>query len=331
MAISSTAILSSGCSVDSDTPIIGTLFGLEDNEVLKVDKLICSKPEYMLQLMDTANSYKEGLGGKVKWNAKVAKAKTLDQYTRDEVKEAVSVKYTMASMAKSESVSLSNSEKSAIKQATSKYYSGLSDAEKKYTGAKEKDVEKLYKNYKLADKVFEKVTDDQDVTVSDEETRAAKIYYIRMSEKEHKLDYIKSKLKFAAMNVKNNYQPFSREAKQFSDDVEYEKIIYKNEATKDYENKVFDMESGELSKIIKDGTDYYIIYCVDNYLKKESAENKQKLIDENKREYFNKEYKKYLNDVNTDFNSSSVEDEKLPVSEDFKDCNLNEVYKDIVK
>ena len=197
LAMSSTMLFGCGCSIDSDAPIIGTLFGLEDNQVFKVDKLICNKPEYMLQVLDTANKYKAGFGGTVDWKQKVTKEKTLEQYTMDQVKEAMSVKYTMASMAKQKQVILSSAEEEAIKQAANAYYVGLTDAEKKFTGAKLKDVIKVYTNYKLADKVFDKVTEDQDVSVSDEETRAAKIYYIRMNSDKHKLDYIKSKLDFA--------------------------------------------------------------------------------------------------------------------------------------
>ena len=331
LALAMTSTMLIGCGCNSDTPIIGTFFGLEDNQVFKVDKLICTKPEYMIQVLDTANSYKAGLGGTADWNAKVTKTKTLNDYIMDKVKENVSVKYTMAAMAKEKQVSLSGGEEEAVKRAASQYYASLTDAEKEFTGAKEKDVAKLYKNYKLADKVFEKVTEEQDASVSDEETRAAKISYIRMSADKHSKEYIDKWLKYARMNVKNNYQPFSREAKQFSDDDTYEKIIYKNEAKKDFEKKVFDMDSGELSGIIQDGKDYYIIRCEDNYLKKESLDNKNKLIEQNKKSYFNKEYKKFVDDVSTDFNSSSVSDVKLPNTNEYVHYNLMDIYNEEIK
>ena len=145
------------------------------------------------------------------------------------------------------------------------------------------------------------------------------------------MDYINKWIKYARMNIKNNYQPFSREAKQFSDDPTYVKVIYKNEAEKDFEKNVFNMESGELSNVIQDGKDYYIIQCVDNYLKKESAQNKQRLIDKNKKEYFNKEYKDYLKEVDTDFNSSSIADIKLPTTNDYTHYNLLTIYEEEVK
>ena len=100
LAMASTLLVGCGCSVDSDTPIIGSLFGLEDDQVFKIEKNICTKPEYMLQLMDSANSYKAGLGGKVDWNAKVTKEKTLADQLLDTVKESASVRYAMAAMAK---------------------------------------------------------------------------------------------------------------------------------------------------------------------------------------------------------------------------------------
>ena len=331
LGMTSTMLFGCGCSIDSDTPIIGTLFGLEDNQVFKVDKLICNKPEYMLQVLNTANKYKAGFGGTVDWNAKVTKEQNLSQYIMDQVKEDVSVKYTMAAMAKSKQVTLSSGEEEAIKRAANEYYSSLTDAEKKFTGAKVKDVVKLYTNYKLADKVYDKVTEDQDVSVSDEETRAAKIYYIRMNADKHDINYINKWMKYARMNIKNQYQPFSREARQFSDDDTFERIIYKNNAKKDFEKNVFNMESGEISKIIQDGKDYYIIQCIDNYLKKESLENKQKLIDKNKKEYFNKEYKEFLDDVETDFNSASISGVELPTSNEYIHYNLISIYDKEVK
>lgn len=331
LSMSTSMLIGCGCACNSDTPIIGTFFGLEDDQVFKVNKLICNKPEYMLQVLNTANKYKAGFGGKVDWNSKVTKDQTLSEYILDKVKEDVSVKYTMSSMAKDEQVNLSGGEEEAIKSAAKQYYAGLTDAEKEFTGAKEKDVVSLYKNYKLADKVFDKVTEDQDVSVSDEETRAAKINYIRMSTDKHDKKYIDKWIKYARMNVKNDYQPFSREAKQFSDDNTYERIIYKNEAKKDFEKNVFNMKSGELSDIIQDGKDYYLIQCIDNYLKKESADNKQKLIDQNKKEYFNKEYKAYVDDADTDFNSSSIEDVKLPTSNDYIHYNLISIYDASIK
>ena len=152
-----------------------------------------------------------------------------------------------------------------------------------------------------------------------------------MNADKHDMNYINKWMKYARMNVKNGYQPFSREAKQFSDDDTYERIIYKNEAKKDYEKKVFEMNSGDLTNIIKDGKDYYIIQCIDNYLKKESAENKQRLIEKNKQEYFNKEYKEFLDEVDTDFNSSSIDNVELPTSAEYVHYNLITIYEDMVK
>ena len=107
--------------------------------------------------------------------------------------------------------------------------------------------------------------------------------------------------------------------------------IYKNEAKKDYEKKVFDMSSGQLSKVIKDGNDYYLIYCVDNYMKEESKKHKEKLIEEKKREYFNTKYKEFMDDASTDFNSSSIEDEKLPTTNEYSHYNLDSIYESEVK
>ena len=308
-----------GCSFNSKTPVIGKIVGLGSSEMFKIDKEVCSKQEYMLVLMDTAGTYKADFGGKVDWNAKVSDNQTLQSYVMQKVKEDITVQYTLASMAKERNISLSTDESSMIKTKAAEYYKSLTSQEKEYTGASQENVESLYKNYYLADKI------------SDEEARVMKIQYIRMNTDNTKEDKIKSTLKTVTDLVKGGYQTFAREAKQYSEDNVFEKTLKKNEATKTYEKSAFNLSNSEISSIIQDGKDYYLVYCVNSYLKTETEKNKEEIIKNAQQTYFNDKYSKYLKDIDVNFNDNQAKKIKLSTDENVKAVNLMTVYNTISK
>ena len=320
-----------GCSFNSKTPVIGKIVGLGSSEMFKIDKEVCSKQEYMLVLMDTAGTYKADFGGKVDWNAKVSDNQTLQSYVMQKVKEDITVKYTLASMAKERNISLSTDESSMIKTKAAEYYKSLTSQEKVYTGASQENVESLYKNYYLADKVYDALAAEADAKISDEEARVMKIQYIRMNTDNTKEDKIKSTLKTVTDLVKGGYQTFAREAKQYSEDNVFEKILKKNEATKTYEKSAFNLSNSEISSIIQDGKDYYLVYCVNSYLKSETEKNKEEIIKNAQQTYFNDKYSKYLKDIDVDFNDDQAKKIKLSTDENVKAVNLMTVYNTISK
>lgn len=320
-----------GCSFNSKTPVIGKIVGLGSSEMFKIDKEVCSKQEYMLVLMDTAGTYKADFGGKVDWNAKVSDNQTLQSYVMQKVKEDITVQYTLASMAKERNISLSTDESSMIKTKATEYYKSLTSQEKEYTGASQENVESLYKNYYLADKVYDALAAEADAKISDEEARVMKIQYIRMNTDNTKEDKIKSTLKTVTDLVKGGYQTFAREAKQYSEDNVFEKTLKKNEATKTYEKSAFNLSNSEISSIIQDGKDYYLVYCVNSYLKTETEKNKEEIIKNAQQTYFNDKYSKYLKDIDVDFNDDQAKKIKLSTDENVKAVNLMTVYNTISK
>ena len=158
-----------------------------------------------------------------------------------------------------------------------------------------------------------------------------KIQYIRMNTDNTKEDKIKSTLKTVTDLVKGGYQTFAREAKQYSEDNVFEKILKKNEATKTYEKSAFNLSNSEISSIIHDGKDYYLVYCVNSYLKTETEKNKEEIIKNAQQTYFNHKYSKYLKDIDVDFNDDQAKKIKLSTDENVKAVNLMTVYNTISK
>lgn len=49
-----------------------------------------------------------------------------------------------------------------------------------------------------------------------------------------------------------------------------------------WKKEAFNVNKNQTSEIINDGNDYYLIYCVDNYMKDETAKNKENIIKKQK-------------------------------------------------
>ena len=117
--VMATTVLS-GCGLKSDTPVVGDLFGLKSDEAFVVDKLICSVPEAKLIILNSANKYKNDFGGIVDWSQKLEKT-TLGDFVKDEVKNYISITYTMAALADKNNVTIDDAEKTSIAAAAKEY------------------------------------------------------------------------------------------------------------------------------------------------------------------------------------------------------------------
>ena len=320
------ATMLTGCKISSDIPILGKIFGLHSNEIFEVDSLICSDDEYKLVFMNYVNKYKKDFGGKIDWDAKVDQETTFTDFIKEKVKEDITVKYTLSAMAETERVKLDKDDMELINDAVDEYYQSLDDVEKEYINSDIDVVARVYSNYYLADKVYKTVTESVGENVSEEQARVVKIQYIKMSVGDKSASEIQSKLKRVAKAVKSNKISFSQEAKQYSEDDSIERIIKKNEAKTKMETESFNLKKDKMSEIIQDGNDYYLIYCVENYMKEETSANKEEIIENKKQATFKKEYDAFLKEVDYDFNTSEWDDIMPEDVEGTKSSNFLEIY-----
>lgn len=320
------ATLFTGCKVSSDTPILGKILGLHSDEIFEVNHLVCSDDEYKLVFMNYVNKYKKDFGGKIDWEAQIDKETTLKDFIMEKVKDDMAVKYTISAMAETEQVKLNKDDMSAINSMVEEYYGSLSEEEKQYINSDMDVVIGVYTNYYMAEKVYNKATENIGDDISEEDARVAKIQYIRMSADNTSQAQITSKLTAIAKDVNAQKRNFAREAKQLSEDDSVERIIKKNEAKTKLELEAFNVKKEKTSKIIQDGKDYYLIYCVDNYMKDETTANKTEMIEQAKKAAFKKKYDTFLKDNDYDFNTSEWEDIVPEDVENTKTSSLLEVY-----
>ena len=300
-----------GCGLKTDTPLIGNIVGLKSDELFQTKKIICTKAEYMVEFIKVQEQLKKQMGEGLDWTATVDGQKTLETVAKEQARDSISVTYTLAALADDFEVSLTEREKDEAKESGKAEYEETDSKILQYTGATQETYEKYYLNQKLSEKVRAKITANVGNDISDEQARAIKIQYIHMSASETNAKKIKETLKEAKSIVKAGYQEFSREAKQYTIEDSIEKIIYKNAAKEKYELKAYELSNGEMSDIIQDGSEYYLLYCVDGYMKNETEANKQKLIAEKKERVLKEQYDTYRVDMDQDFNTKVWNDIKV--------------------
>lgn len=308
LTLTMTAGIFTGCGIKTDTPILGHIFGLSSDEIFKVDSLTCSDSEYKLLFMNYVNQYKKEFGGKIDWNANVDKDTTFKDYIMEKTKNDISIKYTMAAMAESEGIKLDKDDMEIVNDAAQEYYNSMSVEDKDYTGADLDTITGFYSTYYLADKVFNRVTENVEEQVSEEDARVVKIQYAKMTLGQHTEKEIRKQLNKLIKGVKKLTINFAQEAKQITEDDSVEKVLKKNEAKTVFEQEAFNVAKGHSSDIIQDGNDFYVIYCVDNYLKDETAANKNKIIEDKKNSLFKEKYDVFVKDTSIDINTSEWED-----------------------
>lgn len=323
--IGAIAIGTVGCNIDSDTPVIGKLVGLKDNEVIKIGSNICTTEEVKLVLMDTQNQYKKDFGSEISWTKQMGST-SMEEYILNKVKTDMSVVYAMSALALDEEITLTDEENNLISQAAKEYYQGLSEAEKSYTSATTDTIESLYRNYYLADKVYAEKTSGISESISDEEARVMKIQYIYINTTEVDVDKAKETLAKVKKQVENGYQDFLVQANKHGDNEVVEINLKKNEAKADFQMKAFELTDGSIGEVIVEKDGVYLVKCIKSYLENATLQNKKQIIMDSKIKAFEDDYNSYVKDNSNDFNKDAWSKLEFINDGNVTTSNLFEIY-----
>lgn len=232
------------------------------------------RSEAMLVVMDYKGQYEKyntELGGDDFWNETDSDGRTYgDKVKNDFIWEELTALTALNGMAAQDGVSLTTEEEKKAEEAGKAYFSTLSEEEKDYTGADEKTAVSLMKKYKLAQKEIDFCVEGDEMEVSDEETRVMEIQVIYLTDE--------SWANQAYERVQNG-EDFATVASQMSSDPQVTYTVSRGELNPSVENAVFQLESGEISPIIKAEQDFYIIKCLNDFDVSLSEENRTRILE----------------------------------------------------
>lgn len=266
-------LVSAGCSSNN-----GTVDTTGDGHIF-------SDAETMLVIASERNRYRDVYTDEI-WNVEIEEAgSSFDEYLIGQIKKFMTELTLMSRLAEEKGVRLSGQEKEKIRQLSEEYYESMSKADRRYTGAKEKDVYQFYEQYHLANKLVEELTKGVDVEISDSDAKVIDVQEIVVSDAESAQNLL--------AQLKEGKTDFLSLARTASEETEIEKKVGRNEHPGAYEEEVFALESGETSGVIESDGKYYIVHVTRDYDEDATQERKQKLMKQRVSQAFRTIYDNY--------------------------------------
>ncbi len=300
----------SGCTIDGKTVYFDTSSGR--NTVFKIGDMKCSKKEALTYLLNEKNIY-GSVDGVNLWSEDYD-TDTMTGSIKDLTMEHLTRVYVLNLYANEKEIELTEDEKKSCEEAASAYYKSLNDSERSFTGAKKKDLEKMYMRYALAAKVYEGLMNSVDEEVSEDEARVMEAFVLFVSD-ESKANEIQGMIDYG--------YTFERLASTYTQLDSYQVTFARGEYPKAVDEVVFNLDTEEVSTAIKADNGYYFFQCLDKYNEELSEANKKVIIDKRRKQVLedivDELEERYFSDMNTKLWDEVVfpEDSKDLVNGDF--------------
>lgn len=325
-----------GCQ--SDSKIVFTT-GLSGDELFKIGSATCTTPEIMIYLTTFYNQYADAYGQEM-WHYDFGGV-SLEEHVKDVVLSKMAQIKIMNLMAEDREIVLSEQEEQKVLAAAACYYEALETELRESENITLKVVENVYKEYALANKVYETITESADMEISDDEARTVTVQAIFLknwklknnektaldeNETQQVLDNAKDILNRIAEG-----EDFETLAAQYSDDKQIVKNYARGMADAGFEEILFSMDEGDVSGIIETEDGYYIVKCISTMDYEATQANKLVLAEQRKKEAFSEAYTEIATNTHSQFRDKQWE--KLTLKEEIHttDANFFEIYDEYVK
>lgn len=292
------SMAASGCKVGSTEVVVNS--GFSGSEVFRIKDEVCTLSEARVFLTNYQNIYADMYGVNL-WKHKFQENE-LETYVKDVTVSQLAQILAMDFLAEEKDISLSEEEQSKIKEAAKAYYDSLNDAEKQYMHVSEGDIEKLYRRYGLANKLYTHLTGDVNAEVSDDDARVMEAAQIYVTD-ENDANEIENQL--------SNGADFMSLAGTYNETVEIEVAFGRNDVPKEVEEVAFSLENEQISGKISAENGWYFIKCINNYNQELTDANKSVILEQRRKEAFDDVYSEFLEELPSEFNKEVWKEVKL--------------------
>lgn len=312
LVLLSVLFTAAGCGKDGNTTVVLTT-GFARNEIFRIANSTCSLTEVMVYLTNTQNQYENVYGSRI-WETQLDGV-SLEENVKDTVLAKIAQIKTMNLLAEKNGVVLSEEEEVLAEAASVEYFNSLSDTEKEMLNVEQEDIEKMYGEYALAEKVYRHIIKDINPEISDDEARIIQVQQIYI--KTYTTDGAGTKVPYSTkakaeafekaqqvLNLaKDGEQDFETLAVQYSEDMDITYSFGKGETDPAVEEAAFNLGNGEISSIVEGESGYYIIKCLNTFNQEQTDANKLKIMEERKQEVFGQEYDAFVETLTRNLNT----------------------------
>lgn len=326
------------CGKDDSTRVVFTT-GFGKNEVFRIGDESCTRAEMMVYLTTVQNQYEQVYGDEI-WETELDGV-TLEENVKDTVLARIAQVKTMYLLALEKEIALDETEEALVQQAAQQYYDSLNETELGALEVTTELLQQMYREYALADKVYDTIISDVNPEISDDEARTITVQYIMLKNYTNdgsgkRVDYTDSVLEATyekACEVRElaaaGETDFAELASKYSEDTTITVSFGKGEREEAFETAAFNLETDEISEVVEGADGYYIIKCISTFDREETDANKVKLLEQRKNEAFGQEYDAFVEGLVRNLNDDLWEEMTLLHDENVTTSNFFEVYEEL--
>jgi len=283
-----------GCSIGGKEVVLTN--GVGSRDVFIIEDVSCSLTEAKVYLANYQNIYGKSYGIDL-WEQKFQNTK-LKNYVKDVALSEMTRIACMVLLAGEQQVSLTEEEIGEVDKAAKEYFNTLSEEEKSYTEASMADIEKMYENYALANKVYNVLTEGVNAEVSDDEARIMEAMQIFVKD-EDKANEVKEKL--------DSGEDFAAVASNYNQKTMIEISFGRGEMPIEVENVAFELDNEQISDCIPTEEGYYFIKCINKFNEELTDANKSNIVKAREKAAFDDVYEAFISGLTSRLNEENWE------------------------
>ena len=214
-------------------------------------------------------------------------------------------------MAEEEGIVLDAENASEADEVATQYFDALSGDAKESLDLTLEDVQDMYREYALADYMYDKVTASIQTEISDDEARIVKVESILFSTRNEDGSQMDDNAKTGILETAQkvlrqirNGADFDSLILEYNDDSESSYSLSRSEdgTTDAFTEAAFALDKDEVSDIIETDDGYRIVKCINNFDRSETEANKVKLLESRKGTAFGEQFDKFEETLETNMN-----------------------------
>lgn len=288
---------------------------LSDQEVFSINGKGCTLAQAKIFLTNYQNLYGTAYGVNL-WEHDFGD-NSLEKYVKDLSISQMAQIMSMDFLAEQEEVALTQEENGRIEDAAEAYYDSLNEAELSYMGISQEDVEEVYRQYGLANKLYQYLTSGISDEVSDDEARVMEVQQIFVTSKEA-ADEVMARLADGS--------DFMTVAGTYNESGQVETNLSRGQLPQAVEEVVFDLLPDEVTECLQADGGYYVIKCINNYNQELTDASKQVILEKRRKEAFEDVYEDFIAQLPSVFNEELWDSVELVNSDEITTSSFFEVY-----
>lgn len=202
------------------------------------------------------------------WSSSLSDGTAYDSIFYDDMCSFFKHMYILNQYADANNIKLSSKEESSIGSWADKLYEEISRTDEALGELSKQDIKALYEEYIRAGLAIDSIIEAADTEVSQSEARIVRLAIIKTDSRQDIL---------SAQGTIAEGGNFVSVARQYTKDELVNKITSYNDLPNALKTALDNLSDGQISDIIEDSGEYYIIKCISSFDEEATAENKRQL------------------------------------------------------